>query len=114
MRIFGTGRFDVQDSTVGTHLCNAANHVYSDVLVDLALKSGHLSERDVVRQEIQFPALLDPVHLRIAIQLNDLVDRLFVTKKSERRDRCARTHSCDSVELGHCEWVLGQAPSATL
>ena len=42
----------------------------------------HLGERNVVRQEIQKPALLYPVCLRVTIQVYYLVGRLWVGRNS--------------------------------
>ena len=55
------------------------------MLAEFALQSGHLSEGNVVREEIQQAVVLNPVLLRVTIQVRDLADRLRVTDKRERR-----------------------------
>src|SRR5262249_19888934 len=78
------------------------------MLAEFALQSGHLSERNVVWEEIQQAVVLNPVLLRVTIQVCDLVDRLRVTQKREWRNQCTRAHSGHRVELGLGEWVLGR------
>ena len=53
------------------------------------------------------PALLHPVRLRIAIEVDDLVGRLFVAQESERGDQCPRAHSGHGIEFGLGQRVLG-------
>src|SRR5215831_18283674 len=74
------------------------------MLAEFALQSGHLSEGNVVREEIQQAVVLNPVLLRVTIQVRDLVDRLRVTDKRERRNQCTRAHPGHCVELGLGEW----------
>src|SRR5215467_5599938 len=76
------------------------------MLAEFALQPGHLSEGNVVREEIQQAVVLNPVLLRVTIQLRDLADRLRVTDKRERRNQCTGAHPGHRVELGLGEWVL--------
>src|SRR5262249_9554944 len=78
------------------------------MLAEFALQSGHLSEGNVVREEIQQPVVLNPVLLRVTIQVRDLVDRLRVTDKRERRNQGTGAYPGHRVELGLGEWVLGR------
>src|SRR5215831_21205037 len=76
------------------------------MLAEFALQPGHLSEGNVVREEIQQAVVLNPVLLRVTIQVRDLADRLRVTDKRERRNQCTGAHPGHGVELGLGEWVL--------
>jgi hypothetical protein len=74
----------------------------------LALQPGHLRERDVVRKEIEHPALLHPVRLWVAIEGHDLVDRRLVAQKCKWRDQGAGAHPAHNVELRFGKRVLGR------
>ena len=76
-------------------------------VAQLALQSGYLGKRNVVRQGIQEPARFYPVLLRVAIEVHDLVDRALVARERERGDQRADTHSGHNVELRLGQRVFG-------
>ena len=78
------------------------------MLAHLALQPGHLRERDVVREEVEHPALFHPIRSRVAVEGHNLVDRRLVAQECEWRDEGAGAHPGHNVELGHGQWVLGR------
>src|SRR4030095_15701535 len=96
--VVNVGRVDGKDAPVSTSLRDPSHHRWGDDLPHLPLQSGDLRKGHVAGEEIQRPALLDPVFFRVAVQPLDRVDRLLVAEEREGRDEGASADAGHSVE----------------
>ena len=108
--VVDVGRIHDEEAAILPVRDQPLDHLQVNLLAHFPLEPWHFGERDVVRQEVEHAALLDPVRFRVAVELHDRLEGVRRPEKRERRDQGAGTHAGHDVELGRAIGPGGTCP----